>query len=232
MENRNVFNPEYIRQIKGAANLSDIIHDAIKEAIVSGKLDPGMKLKQIELAERFGVSQQTVREALKRLVSSGWVVQKPNRGFNVSDISFKEQDHIFELRMVLETYAMETAAREISDEDLARMRNLLPLTASPERSLSEKQVEEYNHDFHMIPVQALNNPHLVRILENLWDLLWVYHLRHENDELERQAARLALEEHEQILLALENHDPQAVREAVQHHLKATKSLFDETKKIH
>jgi len=127
MESKPIFKNEYIQQIKGTSNLSDIIYDKIKEAILSGKIPAGSRLRQIEISQQLGVSQHIVREAFKQLLYSGWVVQKPNCGFTVSGISFKEQDELIEMRKLIEVYAFEKAVDKLTDADLARMRELVGL---------------------------------------------------------------------------------------------------------
>ncbi|MBN1304626.1 MAG: GntR family transcriptional regulator, partial [Anaerolineales bacterium] len=154
-----------------------------------------------------------------------------NRGFTVAEISFKEQDNLFELRTVLEIYAIDKAVDLISDEDLARMREILPFTDSPDGKLSEKTIRENNYEFHMIPIRAINNSHLTRIVKNLWDLLWIYQLRSEDKETEKNASIKVLAEHTKILESLENRDKDSARKAVANHLDRLKAEFNEHKKI-
>ena len=116
MEYKKLFNKETLNKIQNTHDLSDFVHDAIFEAIISGKLAPGSKLKQVELAQHLDVSQNTVREALKSLANSGLVIQKPNRGFTVAEIPVEEQEEIYELRTILEVWAIDYAVEQISKE--------------------------------------------------------------------------------------------------------------------
>ena len=235
MDNKSLIKTEYIQQIQENTNLPNIVHNAIKEAIVNGKFSPGMKLKQVELANQLGVSQQTVREALKQLAFSGWVIQKPNRGFTVSEISLKEQDEIMEIRAVLEVYAFTKAIDILTETDLLRMRQLLPMTnfvsyVKP----ADANVINFNFEFHMIPVKALNNTNLTRMLENIWSRLWIYHFRNESDEKFKNAALHDFEEHKRILNALEKRDAEEIRKSIMDHYRSTKEVFhilQEIKKV-
>jgi len=216
----NIFNVEYLKKIQESVNLSDFAHDAIREAITTGKFEPGTKLKQLDIAKQLHVSQQTVREALKRLITSGLVVQKPNRGFYTADIPFADQEEIYEIRAALEVLAAEKAVALLSDEELARMRELLPYTASVEGKIPSATIREANREFHMIPVRASQKKQLIRILEGIWDLTWTYFHR-ENEERRRNSAKEDLEEHAQILHALEKRDAEKLREVLIYHVQNT-----------
>jgi DNA-binding GntR family transcriptional regulator len=218
--NPNIFNVEYLKKIQESVNLSDFAHDAIREAIITGKFEPGTKLKQLDIARQLEVSQQTVREALKRLVTSGLVVQKPNRGFYTADIPFADQEEIYEIRAALEVLAAEKAVELLSDEDLAHMRELLPYTASVDGKIPSDTTREANREFHMILVRASQKKRLIHILEGLWDLTWTYFHR-ESEERRRNSAEEDLEEHTQILYALEIRDAEKLREALSYHVENT-----------
>jgi len=232
MEDNIIFNHKYIRQIHAAPDLPDIIYDAIKEAIVSGKLLPGSKLKQVDIAKKLGVSQQTVREALKQLLYRGWVVQKPNCGFTVSGISIKEQDEIMEIRKVLEIYAFEKATNKLSASDLSRMRELLPIADySKNEELANSKTIQANIEFHMIPIRTLGNTYLTRIMEDMWSRLWVYHFRDENDEEYKKSALEDLEQHKKILDAFERRDAEQVRKTTLDHLNSAIDALWQVKNV-
>jgi DNA-binding GntR family transcriptional regulator len=78
------------------------IAEQIREHVARGRLAPGVRLGQAELAERFGASRMPVREALKLLSAQGIVVHDPNRGFFVAALSSDDARQLFKLREVVE----------------------------------------------------------------------------------------------------------------------------------
>ena len=95
--------------------------EVIREAIIDGRLAPGRRLKEEELARELGMSRTPVREALLVLESEGLVESVPRRGATVRSYAVDDLDDMYQLRAVLEGYAARRAATRISAEDVARL---------------------------------------------------------------------------------------------------------------
>jgi DNA-binding GntR family transcriptional regulator len=110
--------------VDGAAvsPLVDRLAGAIQTRVLSGDVPVGTRLRQEALAEEFGVSRTPVREALRKLQSTGLVELLPNRGAVVRGPSAREIREAYEVRAELEGLAAELAAGRISDADLLRLR--------------------------------------------------------------------------------------------------------------
>jgi DNA-binding GntR family transcriptional regulator len=93
--------------------------EVIREAILEGRLAPGQRLKEEELARELGVSRTPVREALLLLQTDGLVELTPRRGARVRSYAVDDLDDMYQLRAVLEGYAARRAATRISADDLA-----------------------------------------------------------------------------------------------------------------
>lgn len=87
------------------------VRDVLCEAIISGTLEPGTRLRVVPLSEHFGVSAMPVREALRRLESEGLIDLNPRRGAVVSALDASTVADLYELRLVLESAAVQRAAR-------------------------------------------------------------------------------------------------------------------------
>lgn len=98
--------------------LRDQIEEKIREAILGGSLRPGERLVERRLSEQFGASLTAVREALISLEADGFVVRKPNSSTYVTEYSFEETKKVFELRRVIEGYAIEEAIRLATPEQI------------------------------------------------------------------------------------------------------------------
>src|SRR2546426_12550534 len=95
-------------------NASVAATELIREAIVDGRLAPGQRLKEEELARELGISRTPVREALLVLQSEGLVAAEPNRGATVRAHDAADLDDLHQLRALLEGYAARRAATRIT----------------------------------------------------------------------------------------------------------------------
>lgn len=213
-----MFEKKHIEKIREPQSLPDFVFEAIKEAIINGRIPAGARLKQMDIAEELNVSQQTVREALTSLVATGLVEQTPHRGFEVTHIPLHEQEAIYRLRAALEALALEEALEKITSGELAQMRALLPRTASPDGRIPIDQVRTANREFHMLPVRASGNRHLIRILEQLWDITWTYY-SHEDAANQQQTASEELRQHTALVEALEQKDRAAAGQIIARHIQ-------------
>ncbi len=97
-------------------NASVAATELIREAIVDGRLEPGRRLKEEELARELGISRTPIREALLMLQAEGLVDATPNRGAMVRVHTPEDLDDLYQLRALLEGYAARRAAARISDD--------------------------------------------------------------------------------------------------------------------
>jgi DNA-binding GntR family transcriptional regulator len=95
--------------------------EVIREAIIDGRLAPGQRLKEEELARELGMSRTPVREALLTLESEGLVESIPRRGATVRSYAVGDLGDVYQLRALLEGYAARRAAVRISPDDVARL---------------------------------------------------------------------------------------------------------------
>jgi len=96
------------------------IADQIRELVARGRLAPGVRLGQAELAEQFNASRMPVREALKLLSAEGMVVHDPNRGFFVAMLSSDEAKQLFKMRHMIED-ALLAGIRWPTEEELEEL---------------------------------------------------------------------------------------------------------------
>ena len=85
------------------------VYDVLRAELLNGVLCPGQKLRMVELARRFSVSQSVVREALTRLAEQGLVVATPQRGFRVRELSVEDIVGLTESRVQIESVALRLA---------------------------------------------------------------------------------------------------------------------------
>jgi len=142
----------------------------IREMLLEGKLAPGTRIDQIQLARRFKVSIVPIREALARLASVGLVELVAHRGVFVTPVSAGELVDLYTLRELLEEQAARLAVNELTEQDL----DALEWTANEMEAAARKQdVERFlalNRKLHFTLYRATKRRHMLKLIEQLWDL--------------------------------------------------------------
>jgi len=115
--------------IDGRESLADQVYGRLREAITSGALAPGLRLREVPLSQQFGVSTTPVREALRRLENDGLVETNPHRGALVAGFSLRVVGELFEVREVLERRGARLAAAA-PVRDLSKVEELLRRAAA------------------------------------------------------------------------------------------------------
>lgn len=140
------------------------VYDAMRDAIFSGKLTPGLRLTETGLANDFDVSRVVIREALQQLAHDGLVVQNSYKGTNVVKLDSEEVNEILAVRSLLEAEAIRLAMPRLTDEDrseLKRMATELDSTSDPSNHT------ELDFNFHQRIWELSGNQTLKRILTHL-----------------------------------------------------------------
>jgi len=105
-------------------SLTDELVERLRDLIVEGEFQPGERLGEKALCERFGVSRTPLREALKILATEGLLELSPNRGARIAGLSAADLDELFPLLGALEALAGELAAARIDEAGIAEVRAL------------------------------------------------------------------------------------------------------------
>jgi DNA-binding GntR family transcriptional regulator len=173
----------------------------LRQRILDGTYGPGYRLTIDTLAKELGVSQVPIREAIRRLEAEGWIVYKRNVGPQVSPIDREKWADAMETLCLLEGYATARAAARMEIEDLARLRELNASMDEAVHELDLMTFSQLNRKFHYRIYGRCPNEYLVQRLDETWarlDTIRTTVLTHVP-----QRARQALEEHEEIIRAIE-----------------------------
>ena len=101
------------------------VYQILKDDICEGRFAPGQWLQENELAERLCVSRSPIREALRQLASDGLVVEIPNKGVFVKEFTARDIEEIFDLRVLLEDYAISKLQHHLTTADMLRQFDLV-----------------------------------------------------------------------------------------------------------
>jgi DNA-binding GntR family transcriptional regulator len=210
--------PPVLPPLPRSTTTSDLVVDSIREAILSGRLAPGETLVERRLAELLGVSKTPVREALITLAASGLVTVTPNRGAVVRAVSTDDVYKAYEVRLLLEPWAVNRTVREgglrsatgAARAALEDARKHLPDEDHVQLSLA-------NRRFHRALYADCGNEIVVRQLDSLQEmaalgavaLLW-----------ERwRTWRAEYDEHAEILTAVENGEAETAERLLRKHIR-------------
>lgn len=202
-----------------AKSLVDAVTERLEAAIIAGELSPGERIREQTLANALGVSRGPLREAIRRLEGRRLLERKINLGVRVAELSPQRLDDLLLVREALEGMAARLAAERMSDSDLAELRKLLDAHASQSevKSGAGYYVESSDFDFHFRIAKSTNNELLTEIVTgDLYDLLRVY--RYKSSTMAGRAKQ-ALEEHREILDALEARNPERAEACMRTHIR-------------
>ncbi|MFW2589478.1 GntR family transcriptional regulator [Sagittula sp. SSi028] len=183
-----------------------------------GRLNPGDRLRETELAERLGMSRTPVREAIRQLEGDGIVTHVPRQGASIRTLDYAEVMELYEMRAVLEGTAARLAARAASDieiEELFEMnRQMAALGNDPEAFILNRQ-------FHAALLDAAKNRFLTRSIQTLQKALMILGPTTLTDS---DRGRQAVEEHFGVLEAIKARDTALAEAAMRAHIEAAQRV--------
>lgn len=147
------------------STLVEKIVNGIRHDILNGNLRPGEALKQVELANRYGVSPIPLREALQRLQTEGLAVYLPYRGALVSRLSKSEATDIVAIRNSLESLALRIAVPNITEQQCGHLERVVHAL---EGDVPPAPAQWMNHalDFYAILLAHANRPLLLSMIQS------------------------------------------------------------------
>ncbi|MFT4992075.1 MAG: DNA-binding GntR family transcriptional regulator [Polaromonas sp.] len=187
----------------------------LREMLVESRIAPGAKLNERELSEVLNVSRTPLREAIKMLAAEGLVELLPNRGAIAVELSPADVLNTFEVMAGLEAQSGELAAERITDAEMAEIQAMHyeMLAAYTRRDLPAYY--RLNAAIHAAINAAAKNPVLSATYRQVNARLQALRFR-SNQDGEKWAA--AMKEHEQMIDALTQRDPAAMRAVLLSHL--------------
>lgn len=196
------------------------LHDAVtanlRAMIVEGDLAPGARLPEKMLCERFGISRTPLREAMRVLASEGLLVQTPNRGAKVSEITASDVDEMFPVMGTLEALAGEMACERITEDQLAEIRAFHFQMVLHYRRRELADYFRFNQAIHEKILEAADNPTLAAMHASLVGR--IRRARYMANMSEKRWGK-AVKEHEEILEALEARDGMRLASILKQHLE-------------
>lgn len=212
----------------GPVTLGNRVHAELRELLIGGRLQPGDKISLRTLGQRLGVSMQPVREAVSRLIADEALEVAPNRAVRVPIMTAARFDDLTRVRLAIEGFAVEEAAVQRRDEDLAAIRLFDRRFRNASRRASEAGADAAvlaNRDFHFVVYRAARLSSLIPIIEGLWLRIGPVlnlDMRADPERLESGHAQRC---HARLVDAIEDGDPAAARAALRDDIEGAADII-------
>ena len=210
-----------------ANTIRDQVYQLLKDEICDGRYEPGYWLQEKELAQRLKVSRSPVREALRQLSRDGLVRDIPNKGVFVREFTIRDIEDVFDLRIMMESFALLHLRRELLREGKER---LLELLGQIEKGYSAGDRKAYigaDIQFHHHLIQLCGNEFLVKAYSDVYSMIkqfCIYSL------IDLARFNNSMAEHRQIVHSLLTGQGEEAEKINRLHLELTKSKLTEVLK--
>lgn len=195
----------------------------LKEAIINNEFTQGSPLREIEIASKLKMSRSPVREALRDLESEGVVVSYPGRGTFVATITPYDVEEIYELRTMIEEYALRKSFNRITKEELDQVESNF---TAPNNPFDWEQYHRADRAFHQLFVDKCGSRRLNQFLGTL--NFQVERIRRYSDRSPSRSINERLIEHLEIIRCIRNGDLEASVKALRTHLRNVANSAIET----
>ncbi len=200
-------------------SIADQIFEQLQSDILTGKYQKGELLSEQKLSEELGVSRTPIREAIRRL-EQDHILQDTSKGTVVIGISPEDMLDMYDIRVLLEGQAAARAAKNITDEQLAEMKDILDLQKfyidkDAEMSTKKDNIRDQDTRFHDLLFRAAGSVVFYDTLSSIHHKITKFRRVSIN---KKSRAQESYEEHIAIYEALTAHEPELARSATVRHI--------------
>lgn len=200
-----------------SVSLVDLAVSRLTREILSGRSDPGERLVEEQLTRRLGISRAPLREALRLLAQRGLVEHVPRRGVRVATLSDRDVRELYELRDVLERFAVRSALPVRREGDLAGLRAALEQMREATRAADRLAVAESHRAFHVALVALAGNGQLSAVYDSILVKLQLYMAINLRREAEVSRPLDGVHRHERLFEAVAAGGPEEVLAVLSDH---------------
>jgi DNA-binding GntR family transcriptional regulator len=198
----------------------DQVVAAIKDAILSGDIEPGEQIVESRMAQQLGSGIPLVREALIALEHQGFVQKTPYKGTTVTKLGATELQQVFQLRVELEPLAVEWAKKNVTGADIEELQGLIKGMERAAQKVDLVQFYQNDLDWHRKLWVLSGNAYLADVLERLVVPLFAFFLV--KNKRERRAYVESAVMHGKIVAALQNESAAEARKLMKESLRGWK----------
>ncbi|MBI5827878.1 MAG: GntR family transcriptional regulator [Deltaproteobacteria bacterium] len=147
--------------------LRERIVEFIKDSVITGRLKPGERVPEQEIAESFGISRTPIREAFRQLESDGFITVTPRKGAVVSPITDRDVREFYAIKSLLEGFAARTSCQTLTQKEIKRLESL---NAQMKKHADRDDVKGFfklDNQFHDTFLKACGNEKLCVLVHHL-----------------------------------------------------------------
>ena len=200
------------------------VYNILKQNICDGVYKPGQRLLETELAASLNVSRSPVREAMRKLAMEGLVEEFPNRGVFVKQFSDEDIDHIFEVRILLESHAIRHSQRHLTGERAEALRVRLNALLKAYRDGSLEDYIEQDTKLHKEIIELADNPVLTEMYEVVYTRVQQFRIY---SLISKQRFDESVDEHTSVVESILSGDTAAAARVNKQHLKLARGKIIE-----
>lgn len=190
-----------IFKVEKRSILVEQVSDRIRDAIKSGRLKPGDRLIETDLANSMKIGRNAVREAIRYLEKEGLITCTPFKGARIAELTAKDLEDLHDLRMVLEELAIRTLVKKLDGEKMARLRTITDRMKRVAKSGTVQEAVDIDLTFHQTICELSGNHHLLGAWINLSNQLRAF-LTYEGHLYDNDTPEAILEMHYPVLDAI------------------------------
>ncbi len=199
--------------------LAEDVTEQLRDAIFRGHFAPGQHLAEEQLARTLGVSRGPVREALMRLEREGLIASQANRRSIVAQLSRRDLEEVYTIRLALERLAVQYAAHNAQAGDFEALEaNTQTLEMAVRRGLSEQEAAALDIGFHDLLYRAARHAHVLAAWANIRSQVYVFLLARNRANADFRERSIAAG-HLRLLEALRSRDTKTAVAEIEGHLR-------------
>ncbi|MCX6030845.1 MAG: GntR family transcriptional regulator [Chloroflexi bacterium] len=201
--------------------LSDQVANQLRQVILQGRLKPGQRIVEHEIADAMAISRGPVRDALKILQNERLVVQYPHRGAFVAWLTLRDAEEIYSLREALESLALDYAIKYATDEQIAELDQVInQMTAQLQQDCTQTEATDLDLEFHHTLCRISGHSRVLvawtALRAQVRLLILTHRILQPTDFREN-----GIEWHRRLVNAVRQRDTQVARRVLQDHLAAS-----------
>ncbi len=195
--------------------LRDVVFKTLRQEILTGKLKPGERLMEIQLANKLGVSRTPIREAIRKLELDGLVIMIPRRGAEVAQITLKDLKDVMEVRCALDVLAIELACERMERDERSKLYQACENFREAVKTKDTRKLAEADVAFHDAIVLSTGNTRLIQLVSNLSEQMYRYRFEYLKDATSHEMLQ---QEHMEMYQSILKKDKAAAASVVRKHI--------------
>lgn len=205
--------------------IRDLLYQAIREAVITGKLAPGERVTENMLAEQFGMSRTPLREALARLEQEQLIDRLPNGALIIPKLDLEQLGELFDIQERIETIIVGSLARKKAPPVVQHLQHSLVREDSYLEKKTTKEMYLLNSEFHQTLWDFSTRNLAKSILEKFVGMFERYYILAPEGHDISGRMKAMFTEHQLILSALSEGDPVWAEMALKSHVRNTKKYL-------